>query len=554
MQTTVLRNGAVFTADPARSWATALAIRNGTLVAVGGDEEVAPYLAEADDVLDLDGALVTPGFIDAHMHPVMGGIEKIRCDLTGAVTVDEYVDRLRGYLATPAGRESTWVRGAGWSMEAFPNGLPTKDVLDALVSDRPVYMPNRDHHSAWVNSRALELAGITRDTPDPAGGVITRDADGNPTGAIHEAAMEPFERLVPAATPDERAAGLRAAQTYLHSLGVTGWQDAWVDAGGTMSNHETYLRAQAEGWLKVRVAAALWFERERPDIAAEVARHVATREEAAKAAAEAPAARYHASHIKVMIDGVVETFTAAMVEPYCVHDGHGGGTGLTFFEPEFVKEAVTALDAAGFGVHFHALGDRAVREALDAIEAARAANGTADRRHHLAHLQVVHPDDRPRFRELGASANLQPLWACHERQMDELTLPFMGPERAGAQYPFGDLHRDGATLVAGSDWPVSSPDPWHGIHVAVTRTSPGAPEGTEPLGHHQGLPLAAALAAYTAGSAWVTRHDDRVGTLAVGKEADVLVHDRNPFALPASQIHETTVRRTYVAGELVFQR
>jgi predicted amidohydrolase YtcJ len=554
-QTTVIRNAAVFTADASRSWATAVAFSGGRLVAVGGDAEVADHVRSADEVIDAGGALVTPGFIDAHMHPVQGGIERTRCDLVGATTIEEYVGLLRAYVATPAGAEGPWVLGAGWSMEAFPNGLPTKEILDAVVPDRPAYLPNRDHHSGWANSRALELAGITRETPDPAGGVITRDADGHPTGALHEAAMTLVERILPPTTEAELAAGLREAQEHVHGLGVTGWQDAMVTSGPA-GLHEAYLAAQAEGRLTARVAGALWFERDQPDIAAEVARHVVSREQARTASTDQDrtAPRYTAPTIKMMLDGVAETFTAAMIDPYCVHDGHGGGTGLTFFEPAYVLEAVTALDAAGFGIHFHALGDRAVRLALDAVAAARQANGTADRRHQLAHLQVVHPDDRARFRQLGAAANLQPLWGCHEPQMDELTLPFMGPDRAEEQYPFGGLFRDGATLVAGSDWPVSSPDPWAGIHVAVNRTGPGAPADEEPLGAHHALPLGVALTAYTAGSAWSTRLDEVAGSLVVGKAADVVLHDRNPFDRPTDEICQTRVQRTYVGGRPVFQR
>lgn len=560
-RTTVIRNAAVFTADAARSWASAIAFRGGRLVAVGGDAEVRDLIATADEVVDARGALVTPGFIDAHMHPIQGGIERTRCDLSGATTMQEYAELLRSYLATPTGREGLWVLGAGWSMEAFPNGLPTKDLLDAIVPDRPAYLPNRDHHSGWANSRALELAGIDRHTPDPPGGVITRDGAGDPTGALHEAAMTLVERVLPPVTAEILATGLQAAQEYAHDLGITGWQDAMVSAGPA-SLHEAYLAAQADGRLSARVAGALWFERDEPDIEAQVAQHIASREQAlaslppvsAAGERDETAARYSAPTIKLMLDGVAETFTAAMLDPYCVHDGHGGGTGLTFFEPEFVIEAVAALDAAGFGIHFHALGDRAVRLALDAIAAATAANGSADRRHQLAHLQVVHPDDRPRFSQLGAAVNMQPLWGCHEPQMDELTLPFMGAERGQEQYPFGDLFRYGATLVAGSDWPVSSPDPWAGIHVAVNRIGPGAPLGTEPLGLHQALPLGVALAAYTAGSAWTTRLDDVAGSLVVGKAADVVLHDRNPFDLPTHEICETRVQRTYVGGRLVFQR
>jgi predicted amidohydrolase YtcJ len=256
----------------------------------------------------------------------------------------------------------------------------------------------------------------------------------------------------------------------------------------------------------------------------------------------------------MMLDGVAENFTAAMLEPY--EDGCGCQTendGLDFVDPVGLREYVARLDAAGFQVHFHALGDRAVRNALDALEAAREANGTTDGRHHLAHLQVVHPDDIPRFAQLGATANIQALWAAHEAQMDELTIPFLGERRAGWQYPFGALLRSGAALAAGSDWPVSSADPLAGIHVAVNRRVPGH-DDAEPLGAAQALSLASSLTAYTAGSARVNHHDDTTGHLAEGFLADLAVLDRDPFAGPESAISETTVRATYVEGERVFSR
>lgn len=263
------------------------------------------------------------------------------------------------------------------------------------------------------------------------------------------------------------------------------------------------------------------------------------------------AGRFRAGSVKIMQDGIAENFTAALTGPYL--DGCGcatANTGLSFVDPAALRDHVTALDALDFQVHFHALGDRAVREALDAVEAARTANGRRGTRHHLAHLQVVHPSDIARFARLGAIANIQPLWAAHEPQMDELTIPFLGPERASWQYPFGDLLRAGATLAAGSDWPVSSPDPLAGLHVAVNRMEPGATDGRVFL-PEQRLDLATALAAYTAGSAHVNGLDD-AGSLRTGHLADLVVLDRDLFAAPAAEIAEACVERTYVGGELVY--
>jgi predicted amidohydrolase YtcJ len=265
--------------------------------------------------------------------------------------------------------------------------------------------------------------------------------------------------------------------------------------------------------------------------------------------------RFAATSIKVMQDGVAENFTAAMLEPYC--DGHGHFTdnsGISFVAPEILNEAVPLLDAAGFQVHFHAIGDRAVRECLDAVEHAIAANGRSDNRHHIAHIQVIHPDDVPRFRALGVAANMQSYWATLEPQMIELTIPFLGEQRSAWQYPFGDLQRAGAVLAAGSDWSVSTPDPMAAIHTAVNRTAaPGHEDGDYPPFHpEQAIDLATSLTAYTAGSAWVNHREHDTGTVEVGKLADLVVLDRDPFAGPAAEIGATRVLQTFVGGNRVY--
>lgn len=553
---TVFRNGSVFTADAARTWASAVAVEGGRIVAVGGEESVAAYLSRADEVVDLDGRLLLPGFLDAHAHPVNGGLERSRCDLTSDRTAEQCLKSIGAYTRRHPERE--WILGGGWSMEAFPGGRPDRHSLDAIVADRPVFLPNRDHHSAWVNSLALTRAGIDGATPDPADGRIERDADGVPTGLLHEGAMDLVAHVLPADTQEEYDEGLREALRHLHSLGIVGWQDAMVRVdgeAGTPSTHASYLRAQREGWLTARVSGALWWDRGCPPdrIAEQVARFDAVRGQVAAEGA-AYGDRYRVHSVKVMQDGVIETYTAALLEPYLDRCGHPtDNLGLSFLDPDTLRQVTAALDAAGFDVHFHALGDRAVRDVLDAIEAARAANGASIGRHQLAHLQVVHPDDVPRFRRLSAVANLQPLWACHEPQLDELAIPFLGPKRSAWQYPFGDLHRDGATIVMGSDWPVSSPDPIAGIHVAVNRINDEAPSGTEPLDGTQSLPLPVAVAAYTAGSAWVNRVEHLTGSIREGLRGDLVVLDRDPFDGPPADIARAKVLRTYVDGHLVHQ-
>ncbi|MFE6358922.1 amidohydrolase [Streptomyces sp. NPDC057806] len=519
--------------------ATAVAVTGDRVTAVGGDE-VRELAGPRTEVVELAGRLLLPGFQDAHVHPVPAGLELTQCDLTGAKTAAESVAAVRAYAEAHPERE--WITGGGWSMEAFEGGTPAKELLDAVVPDRPVYLPNRDHHGAWVNSRALELAGVTRDTPDPADGRIERDASGEPSGTLQEGAMHLVGRLTPAATPGDRLAALLHAQRHLHSLGITAWQDALVgDFLGMDDPAGAYLAAARDGSLTARVVGALWWDRGR---GAEQIPELVERRQALSHG------RFRAGTVKLMLDGVAENGTAALLDPYLDRCGCAtANRGTSFLAPGQLPKYVTELDALGFQCHFHALGDRAVRDALDAIEAARGANGPSDTRPHLAHLQVVHPDDVPRFAALGATANIQPLWAAHEPQMDELTIPFLGPERAGWQYPFGALLRSGARLAAGSDWPVSSPDPLEGIHVAVNRVVPG---GTGPVFlPGERIALAEALTAYTAGSAYVNHLDD-TGAVRSGALADLVVLDRDPFTGPPEEIAETRVARTYVGGARVY--
>jgi predicted amidohydrolase YtcJ len=536
-RTLLLHGGRVLRADG--TFGEAVTVRDGRVAAIGTDADLAGIAA--DETVDLAGRLVVPGFVDAHAHPVQGGLEMGQCDVAGLVTLAELEERIAEYAA--AHPDLPWITGGGWAMESFPAGRPTAALLDAVVGDRPACLVNRDHHSSWVSTAALRAAGLDADSADPADGRIERDAGGRPSGLLHEGAMALVDRLLPVASDAEYVEALRVAQAYLHSLGVVGWQDAIVHLEGPDSGvHRAYLAADRAGWLTARVTGALWWDRDCP--ADGIAEQVAWLA-AARAAVAGHARRYRADTIKIMQDGIAETFTAGLIDPYLDADGvPTANRGLSFVEPPLLNQVVAALDAAGFHVHFHALGDRAVREALDAL----AAIGATERRHQLAHLQIVHPDDIDRFRTLGAIANLQPLWACHEPQMDDLTIPFIGAERARWQYPFAGLEAAGARLAMGSDWPVTSPDPILGVHTAVNRIAPGAPAGTPPLEAAQRLSLATALTAYTKGS----RLASGLGpVLAEGADADLVVLDRDLFALPPADIHTARVHRTYVGGQLV---
>lgn len=555
----VFVHGRVHTVDARSPNAEAVAVTGGRITAVGDEAAVRELAGPRTEVVDLTGRLLLPGFQDAHVHPPQGGVEMLRCNLTSARTRAGFLELVAGYVADHPDLE--WITGGGWSMDAFPGGVPTAADLDGVVGGRPAYLPNRDHHSAWVSTRALELAGVTAETPDPPDGRIERDAAGRPTGALHEGAMALVGRVLPPTTADEVRRGLLAAQSYLHSLGITAWQDAIVGSfHGFEDSFDVYLDLAERGELTARVTGAMWWDRRRgPD---QLERLVERRRRAAEAGDES---RFRATSVKIMQDGVCETFTAALLTPYLDHDGHAtDNCGLSFVEPEALTSYVAALDRAGFQVHVHAIGDRAVREALDALESARAGaaaegRGDQDLRHHLAHLQLVHPDDLARFAPLGVVANFQPLWACADRQMTELTIPYLGHERAGWQYPIGSLGRTGARLCFGSDWPVSSPDPLTELHVATTRTPPPEPgaaaDDADVFLPHERLGLEAAVEAFTLGSAYVNHLDGETGSIAVGKLADLAVVDRDIFALDGRDggVAGAKVLATFVGGRAVHE-
>ena len=539
----IFRGGAVFDGYRYRRDVT-VAVRAGRVVAVSAD--AVGLAGPRTETVDLAGGLLLPGFVDAHVHPVQGGLERMRCDLSGAIGRAAYLDLIATYAREHP--DVGWILGGGWHQPDFPGGTPTAVELDLVVPDRPVFLVNADHHGAWVNTRALEIAGLHAGTPDPPDGRVERGPGGTPAGTLQEGAMELVGRLVPGTTHDELVAGLLEAQSYLHSLGITGWQDAILGEYANLPDAgAAYLDLARRDLLTARVNGALWWRRDHgpEQIPGLLERRSALRY-----------GRFRADTVKIMQDGVAENFTAGMLEPYLGADGRPTpNNGLSFVEPEVLADAVTRLDAAGFQVHVHAIGDRAVREALDAFAAARAANGDTGHRHHIAHLQVIHDDDVARFAELGVTANLQPLWAAYERQLTDLTIPFLGPERSDRQYRFGDLFRYGARLAAGSDWPVSSPDPLAGIHVAVNRRLPPALADQEydPFLPGQALDLTTALAAYTSGSARVNHADD-TGRIAPWALADLVVLDRDPFGGPPEQLGDHRVLATYVAGVRVFSR
>jgi predicted amidohydrolase YtcJ len=541
--------GGVFTVDATGRWADAVAVRAGRIVAVGTTAAIGAVIGPRTQVVELSGRLLVPGFQDAHVHAPSAGLNRLRCDLSEVHGAPAYVDAIARHARER--QDADWILGGGWAMDSFPGGSPHRDLLDAVVADRPVCLMNRDCHAVWVNGRALELAGISGETPDPRDGRIERDERGEPIGTLHEGAMELVARLIPATSHEDQLEGLLVAQRHLHSLGITGWQDAIVGEYATMKDSlDVYRSAAADGQLTARVVGALWWDRDRG--VEQIPELLARRE-------TGTAGRFRATSVKIMQDGVCESLTAAVLDPYL--DASGKATtnrGISFVDPEELPGYVTALDAHGFQVHVHAIGERANRDALDAFAAARSANPGADNRHHIAHVQLVHPTDVPRFRQLRVTANIQPLWAVNDHQLTELTMPRLGPDRSDWMYGFRDLWEAGAQLAIGSDWPVSSPDPVELLHVAVNRMPPpgylyGQDEDAGPFRAEQALPLRTAITAYTMGSAYVNHLDHEVGSIEVGKAADLVVLDRNLFDVEPSEIGAARALLTMVEGQVVHE-
>jgi predicted amidohydrolase YtcJ len=546
----VLVNGKIRTPSRPSGFTQAAAISGGVILALGSDDEVRQLTGPHTRVIDLRGRLAIPAFGDAHVHPVQGGLESMRCNLLGQRDRAGCLETIAAYSATlPPG---AWVLGGGWSMPSFPGGTPTAAALDEVTGGRPAFLPNRDHHTAWVNSAALALAGITRDTPDPADGRIERDSGGNPWGALHDGAMRLVADYVPRTTPDDLTTALLAAQRHLHALGITSIQDACVGDAGEISipdTYATYRAAAASRLLTLRVTGALWWDRH-------LGLHQLDALQARREEADG-SGYFRATSVKLMLDGVCETFTAAMGSPYL--DGHGhatGHSGSLFIDPAELTEAAARLADLGFQMHFHAIGDAAVRAALDALAALPGAQRAAGR-HHIAHLQFIGPADLERFARLGVTGNFQPLWACRDEQNDTLTLPFVGLERANWQYRIGTLLRQGAHLAFGSDWPVSSADPLQELHVAVNRMlsprlgQPGSPETTSPLLPGEAIGVDAAVDAFTRGVAFVNHEEDVAGTLEPGKLADVAVLDQDLYAIAPTAIGDTSVALTIASGNVV---
>lgn len=529
----IFMNGAIYTMDANRSWASAIAIDEGRIVYVGYDEDIDSMRGPETRVVDLGGRMMLPSFQDAHIHPISAGREALTVDLNGLGSLEAYIAAIAAYAADNPDEE--WIVGGGWSMDVFgPGGRASKTLIDAVVSDRPVFLTSADGHTAWANSAALAAAGVDEDTPDPPSGIVDRDPQtGAIVGSLQEGAMELVAEHVPAPSPEFDEQALQYSIDLLNSYGITAITDAIV----TRPNLVTYRALDERGDLTMRVVASLWWER---------SAGLEQIDEFRTLRDEFTVGNLDAGTVKIMQDGVMENYTAAMSEPYLVD---GNPTGIPMVEPAFLKEAVTALDAEGFQVHFHAIGDAAITQCLDAVAVAIAENGNAHRRHHISHLQAINPRDLHRFRELDVIANFQPLWAYADTYINDLTLPFIGEERAGWMYTIRSVLNAGGMVAFGSDWSVSTANPFPQIETAVTRTD--ALGDNEPFMPWETIDLPTALAAFTINAAYVNRIEDISGSVEVGKYADLVVLDRNLFDIPQKELSDVDVLLTMFQGRPV---
>lgn len=539
--TITLFHGGTIWRGAGRETASVAVVRDGRIEALDAEAEriaeAAERVGEPIEGVDLEGGFLMPAFGDGHAHPLFGGLEAEGPDVGAAHSIPEIVAEVRRYAEANPDRE--WILGASYDGSLSEGGLFDARWLDEAVSDRPVVLRAWDYHTVWCNSKALELAGIDASTPDPVLGEITRREDGTPLGTLREwGAVELVTDIAAERPMEERLRAVERFADYYLARGTTWVQDAWIEPGEL----EVYLEAVRQGRLGMRTNLALYADPRRFD------EQLAWFGDARRQVTDASSPLLTANTVKFFADGVVENETGALLEPYCsaLHK-HG----MSVWEPAALAAAVRAVDAAGFQVHIHAIGDRAVRDALDAIESAIEQNGPRDRRPVIAHAQLVDDADLDRFARLGVIPNMQPLWAQLDALMTVLTVPRLGTERADRQYRMRSIEASGARLAFGSDWPVSSGDPREGIAIAATRrTVDGDPEGG--WTPEEILPVELALDAYSSGVAHQAFADLAPapwGEIAAGAAADLVWLDRDPRSIDPAELPNVAIRATYLAGE-----
>jgi predicted amidohydrolase YtcJ len=527
----------IYSVNPKKLWSQSLAIRKGKIVAIGSDEQVARFRGIGTKLVDAGGKLVLPAFTDSHIHLTDGGFSLVRVDLEGAKNVAEIQERLRSYAEKH--RDDKWILGGGWNYAMFsPDTLPNKKALDDLFPSIPVLLDCYDSHTFWANTKALELAGITKSTPNPPNGEIVRDAStGEPTGALKESAGDLVGNVVPKASGVEKLAALRAAIKWANQNGL-----ARVDsAAGDFEQLDLFQELREDKQLSLRL-----------DIA-----YVATPPELRSQDLDALEAAHKKFHdewidvrtVKFFLDGVVESHTAALLEPY---SDDPSKMGALFWAPEKYKEAVAELDKRDYQLYTHAVGDYAVRTALDGYEFAETKNNTKNHRNRIEHIETITDADIPRFGKLGVIASMQPLHAYPDEDTLDVWAYNIGPERASHAWMWKDIAQHGGRYAFGSDWPVVTLNPWEGIQTAVTRqTHDGKPAGG--FVPSQKLTVAQAIEGYTIDAAYAGHLEKTEGSLETGKVADVIMIDRNIFEVDPHTIDQTKVVLTIVGGKIVYE-
>jgi predicted amidohydrolase YtcJ len=534
----VLINGRVWLGGDSSSFAEAIAIKGNQIIRVGSTAEIKRIIDERTQIIDLVGKLVTPGFNDAHIHFLSGALGLEEIDLNGAATVAEMVERIAAYARKNSDRP--WLTGRGWVYAPFPGGLPTKSYLDAVIKDRPVFLRAYDGHSGWANSKALQLAGITRGTKFEGYGEIVRDAYGEPTGVLKEGAQALISRLIPEPTRERKLDALRRGMKLAASLGITSIQNA----SGTPEEFSLYEELLKRGEMTLRVSMA--FSASARTTRQEIDRFIALKNQYNLNSS------LHANSVKFVFDGVIESHTAAVLDRYSdLPVENGAPYGELAIPPDIYRDLVMRFDKAGFQIFTHAIGDRAVREALMAYEDTIRANNRPNTRHRIEHIEIISPGDIPRFASLGVMASMQPI---HADPGDTLVWSrAVGTDRLKYAFAWRSLLGGGARLVFSSDWPASiSLDPIRGLHVAVSRRTV---DGQPPRGWvtEQRISLGDALRAYTQAGAYSSFEEAIKGRIAPGMLADIVVCSQDLFKIDPMRIYQTRVTLTIFDGKVIYQ-
>jgi predicted amidohydrolase YtcJ len=533
---TLLVNARVYTVNPQRPWAEAVAIRGDKVVAVGSATELNAYRGNSTKIIDAGGRLVLPGFVDCHIHFMDGSLGLTQVNLNDAKTIPEIQKRVKQYAA--AHPEKPWITGMGWTYPTFgAAALPDKKILDEVVADRPVYLVAFDGHSSWANSKALQMSGITAKTPDPPNGTIVRDQNGEATGALKESAGDLVATLMPQPTREDRLAALRLGIREANKYGLVRVHSA----GGDFEWLDLYDQLRRDGQLTLRFYVAYFLDP--PELTPSALEKI-----------EQARRTYNDDWIsggvvKAMLDGVVEAHTAAMLDPYSDDPSQSG---KLFWDPEKYTQAVTELDRRSLQIFTHAIGDRAVRLALDAYQHAAETNHTRDARPRVEHIETISAQDIPRFGKLGVIASFQPLHAYPDEDTLNIWARNVGPERAQRAWVWRSIENTGGRLAFGSDWPVVTLNPWPGVQNALTRQTT---EGNPPGGFvpQERISLEDTIKAYTLGAAFAGRREKTEGSLQRGKLADLIVLSQDLFKIDPGSIAKTEVLLTMVGGKVVHQ-